>query len=216
MLYDFCVIVLVPTLLLRLVLLEQLRPLLLVGLAGLLADGQLGEHLDHRHETRQHDKVDEADLALCNVRHGAVVQGVHLELVHFLQVALSEELHEEQVAPQTAQLPLFSRVADVRKMEHELNEKFFVLAINLIKVEVAIDIRDGLHLAQLDEMLRHVRRQHRLNDDVPAALEILAIHVDGPVARLVFGHEREGSGQMVILQHADIVVPHRNLIIHID
>ena len=95
MFYDLCVIVLVATLLLRLVLLEQLRPLLFVALAGLLADGQLGEHLDHRHETRQHDKVDEPDLALRDVSHGAVVQGVHLELVHFLQVSLREELHEE-------------------------------------------------------------------------------------------------------------------------
>lgn len=101
-------------------------------------------------------------------------------------------------------------------MEHKLDEKFLVLAIDLIKVEVAIDIRDGFDLAQLHKMLRHVRRQHRLNDDVPAALEILAVHIDGPIARLVFGHERESCRQMVILQHADIVVPHRYLIIHID
>lgn len=40
--------------------------------------------------------------------------------------------------------------------------------------------------------------------------------MDGPVAGLVLGHEGEGGREMVVLQHADIVVSHCNLIIHVD
>ena len=209
-------IILVPALFFHLILFEELGPLFFICLAGFLADGKLGEHFDHRHETRQHDKVDKADLALGNVRGCSIVKRVNLEFVHLFEVTLREELNEKEVAPKTAQFPLFGRVRNVCKVEHKLNEELLILAIDFVEVEITVDIGDSLNLTKFDEMLGHVRGEDRLDDDVPAALEILAVHIDGPIARLIFRHERESSRQVVILKHADIVVPHGNLIIHID
>ena len=137
--------------------------------------------------------------------------------MNLLEVALSEELHEEQVAPQHAQLPLLCRVRDVSQMEHELNEKLFVLALDIAKVEVAtIAVYYGFDLAKFDEMLGHVCREHGLDDYMAAPLKVFTRHVDCPVAGLDVGHEREGCRQMMIFQHAAVVVPHCNLIIHVD
>ena len=136
--------------------------------------------------------------------------------MHLLEITLCEELHKEEVAPEAAQFPLLCRVRDVCKVEHKLNEELLILAINFVEVEITVYISYGLHLAQLDEMLSHVRREHRLNDHVSTSFEIVAVHVDRPIARLILGHETEGSRQVMVLQHADIIMPNCNLIIHVD
>ena len=101
-------------------------------------------------------------------------------------------------------------------MEHELNEELFVLGLHFVEVELTIDVSERFDLAKLNEMLCHVSSQHCLNDNMSASLKVLSRHMDGPVAGLVLGHEGEGGGEMVVLEHADIVVSHCNLIIHVD
>ena len=101
-------------------------------------------------------------------------------------------------------------------MEHELNEKLLVLAVNFVEVELAFDVGHRPDLAKFVKMLGHVGGEHRLDNNMAAAREVFTGHVDGPVAVLVLGHERESCGQMMIFEHAYIVVPHGDLIIHID
>jgi len=58
-------------------------------------------------------------------------------------------------------------------MEHKLNEELFVLAFDIVKVEVtSITIYYGFDLTKFDEMLGHVCGKHSLDDYVTAPLEV--------------------------------------------
>ena len=103
----------VSILLLCLVLVEHARPVLLVILELGLQVGQIGEDFADGDEARFYYEVDEADLALRHVRGRPVVELADGELVRLLQVALLEELHEDEVGPEAAQMPGFGRVGDV-------------------------------------------------------------------------------------------------------
>ena len=101
-------------------------------------------------------------------------------------------------------------------MEHELDEEFFVLAVDFVEIELTIDISDCLDLTELAEVLGHVRGQDSLDDDMAASLEVLVRHVDCPIAGFILCHECKCCRQMMVLQHTDIVVSHGNLVIHVD
>ena len=73
-------------------------------------------------------------------------------------------------------------------MEHELNKDLLILGISRIKIFVS---HSGGNLTQLSEMLRHVSFQDSLDNDVPRSLEVIFVHIDGPVACTVFFHNLE-------------------------
>ena len=87
---------------LLLVLIKALGPLSLVVIQILLQVGQLGEHFDDGCEGWLHDEVDKSDLALGDVCRLSIVELAHIEAELFLHITLSEELDEEQVAPELA------------------------------------------------------------------------------------------------------------------
>lgn len=67
--------------------------------------GQLGEDFNHGDVGRLDDEVDKSNLALRNVRRLSVVELTYFEAELFLHVTLGEELDEEQVAPELAEVP---------------------------------------------------------------------------------------------------------------
>ena len=157
---------------------------------------QQGEHLHDLRVGRLDDEIDEADLTLGDVGRLAVVELAHWESMNFLEVALREELNEEQIAPEAAQSPRLRRVRDVGQMEHELDEEFFVFALH--GVEVVVDEATAQR-AQLNEVLRHVRRQHRLDYHMSHALELVTRHLRCPVTLRVILHQLKRGCQVVIL-----------------
>ena len=203
----------VPVLLLLLILLKQARPHVLVRVQVQDQAVQVRECFYHLGVGRLDDEVDETDLTLCNVCRLSLEELADLESVLLLEIALHEELNKKQVRPQAAQVPRLRWVRDVCQMEHELDEEFFVLRIS----RVEIFVRDArADLAQLLEVLCHVCRQHSLDYDVASALVVLLGHVDRPVTLGVPLHDLERCSQVVVLQHAHIVVPDRLFIIHVD
>ena len=150
--------------------------------------GQVRENFNHLCEGRFHDEVDKAQLGLCDICRVPVEKLTDGELVHFFEVALCEELNEKQVGPQTAQFPGFGRVGDVGEVEHKLYEKLLVCGFLGFEVLVA---HTTTQVAELAEVFGHVRRKHRLNDNVACALEISAGHVASPVIRGVRSHQLE-------------------------
>ena len=74
-------------------------PLLSVLLGVGLELFDLGHDLAHNREERSQDKVDEAWLTLANLRGLSIAEEGHGEAFLLLDVALVEELVEEQVGP---------------------------------------------------------------------------------------------------------------------
>lgn len=65
-------------------------------------------------------------------------------------------------------------------------------------------------------MLCHVSLKNSLYNDMANAFEISTSHFDLPVAALILSHELEGRGQVMVLQHAYIIMPNCYLIICSD
>lgn len=174
---------------------------------------QVGEDFDDSREARLDDEVDEADLTLGDVRRLSVVELADGELVLLLQVALLEKLNEDEVGPQAAQVPRLRRVRDVGQVEHEADEELLIFGTHRVEVIVS---HPTVQVTQLRKVLRHVSCKYCLNDHLPDSLEVSARHAHLPVAILVARHQLERCRQMVILEHAHIVVPHRNLVVHVN
>ena len=75
---------------------------------------QVREYLNDCDKGRFDYEIDEANLTLCNVCCSPVVELTYGELVRLLKVSLCEELHEDQIRPELAQVPRLRRVRDVR------------------------------------------------------------------------------------------------------
>ena len=73
---------------------EYRVPLFFVGVQDFFKVGQVRENFNHLSEGRFHDEVDKAQLGLCDICRAPVEKLTDGELVHFLEVALSEELLE--------------------------------------------------------------------------------------------------------------------------
>lgn len=65
---------------------------------------QVGEDLADGDVTRFYDKIDETDLALGDIGSCAVVELSHREVMLFFEIALLEELNENEIGPKTAQI----------------------------------------------------------------------------------------------------------------
>ena len=65
-------------------------------------------------------------------------------------------------------------------------------------------------------MFSHVCGENSLDDHVSSALEVRSTHLDCPITMHVFTHQLERGCQVMVLQHAYVVVPHSYLIIHHD
>ena len=151
---------------------------------------QIWEDCDHLCEGRLDNEVDETDLALRNISCLSVEELTDREAMHLLKVSLREEFNKEKVAPETAQFPWFCWIGYVCQVEHELDQQFFVLGLLWIEFFVH---DSAAQVAQLNEVLGHVRGEHCLNDYVSDALEAVSVHVDGPVARLLFALSHQGK-----------------------
>ena len=73
-------------------------------------------------------------------------------------------------------------------MEHETDEQFFVFRFCRVKLFIP---HPTIQVAELSEVLRHVRRQHCLYDDLAYALEVSSRHLLLPVATRVLRHQLE-------------------------
>ena len=173
---------------LGLVLVKHSCPVRLIILKLLLKVCQLREDFAYCDETRLDDEVYEADLTLGNVCSHAVEELTDGELMLLFQVALLEELHEDEISPELAEVPGLRRVRYVGQVEHETDEQFFVLRLRRVKLLVP---HPTVQVAQLCEVLRHVRRQNCLDDHLAYALEVSSRHFLLPVATLVFCHQLE-------------------------
>ena len=205
------VCIFIAILLFRLVFVKHARPVRFVVFELRLQEDQIGEDFTDRYETRFYYKIDEADLAFGHVGGRPVIELADGELVGFFEVALLEELNEDEIGPEAAQVPGFGRVGDVRQVEREFDKQLFVFDLDWIKVFVS---HSAVQVAQLGEVLAHVGRQHSLNDDLAHALKVSSVHLLLPAAALIFRHQLEGGSQVMVLQHTVIIVPHRNLIVH--
>ena len=173
---------------LHLILVEHTCPVRLIILKLLLEVRQFREDFAYCDETWLDDEVYEADLTLGNVCSDAIEELTDGELVLLFQIALLEELHEDEISPELAEVPGLCRVRYVGQVEHETDEQFFVLRFRRVKLLVP---HPTVQVAQLGEVLRHVRRQHCLNDHLAHALEVSTRHFLLPVATLVFRHQLE-------------------------
>ena len=171
-----------------LILVEMTCPVRLIILKLLLEVCQLREDFAYCDETWLDDEVYEADLTLGNVCSHAIEELTDGELMLLFQVTLLEELHEDQISPELAEVPGLCRVRYVGQVEHETDEQFFVLRFCRVKLLVP---HPTVQVAQLGEVLRHVRRQHCLNDHLAYTLEVSSRHFLLPVATLVFRHQLE-------------------------
>ena len=154
---------------LRLVLVKHSCPVRFIILKLLLKVCQLREDFAYCDETRLDDEVYEADLTLGNVCSHAVKELTDGELMLLFQVALLEELHEDEISPELAEVPGLRRVRYVGQVEHETDEQFFVLRLRRVKLLVP---HSTVQVAQLREVLCHVRRQNCLDDHLAYALEV--------------------------------------------
>ena len=161
---------------------------------------QIWEDCNHLCEGRLDNKVNETDLALRNISCLSVEELTDREAMHLLKVSLREEFNKEKVAPKTTQFPWFCWIGNVCQVEHKLDQQFFVLGLLWIEFFVH---DPAAQVAQLNEVLGHVRGKDSLDDYVSDALEAVSIHVDGPVTRLLFtlGHQGKRLCQMVVLKH---------------
>ncbi len=132
----------------------------------------------HLIEGRLDNEVNESDLTLSNVSRLSIEELADFETVHLFKVSLCEELYKEQVTPEPAELPRLGRIRNVCQVEHELDEELFVLG--LLWVELLIHDSTA-QVAQLYEVLRHVRSEDRLDYYVPYSFEAFSVHVDCPV-----------------------------------
>ena len=171
-----------------LILVEMTCPVRLIILKLLLEVCQLREDFAYCDETWLDDEVYEADLTLGNVCSHAIEELTDGELMLLFQVTLLEELDEDQISPELAEVPGLCRVRYVGQVEHETDEQFFVLRFCRVKLLVP---HPTVQVAQLGEVLRHVRRQHCLNDHLAYTLEVSSRHFLLPVATLVFRHQLE-------------------------
>ena len=178
----------VSILLLSLILVKLTCPMRLIILQLLLKICQLREDFAYCNEAWLDDEVYEADLTLGNVCSHAIEELTDRELVLLFQVALLEELYEDEIGPELAEGPGLRRVRYVRQVEHETDKQFFVLRFRRIELLVP---HPTVQVAQLGEVLRHVRRQHCLNDHLAYTLEVSTRHFLLPVATLVFRHQLE-------------------------
>ena len=154
---------------LRLILVEHTCPVCLIILELLLEVRQLREDFAYCDETWLYDEVYEADLTLGNVCSDAIEELTDGELVLLFQIALLEELHEDEISPELAEVPGLCRVRYVGQVEHETDEQFFVLRLRRVKLLVP---HPTVQVAQLREVLCHVRRQNCLDDHLAYALEV--------------------------------------------
>ena len=173
---------------LGLVLIKATRPVRLIILKLLLKMCQLGEDFAYCDEARLDDEVYETDLTLGNVCSHAIEELTDGELVLLLQIALLEEFHEDEIGPELAEVPGLRRIRDVRQVEHETDEQFFVFRFRRVKLFIP---HPTIQVAELSEVLRHVRRQHCLYDDLAYALEVSSRHLLLPVATRVLRHQLE-------------------------
>jgi len=66
---------------------------------------------------------------------------------------LGEEFNEEQVTPEPTQFERLSGVRNVRQMEHEFDQKLFVLGVLWIEIFIA---HSAAQMSKFNEMLTHV------------------------------------------------------------
>lgn len=115
--------------------------------------GQRREHLNYSLVGWLDDEVDKADLTLRYVRGAPIEELTDIKVVHLFEIALLKELDEEKVAPETTKFEWLRRVRDVSQVEHELDEQFFVLALDRIELVI---LDTTAQLTQFHEVLRHV------------------------------------------------------------
>ena len=83
-----------------------------------------------------HDKIDETDLTFRDISRNSVAELLYWKSVYFFEIALSEELNEEQICPVAAQTEVFGWVRNVGQVKHELYEKFLVFRIACIEIVI--------------------------------------------------------------------------------
>ena len=140
---------------------------------------QICEKLRDLGEARLDDEVDKANLTLGDVRRPPIIELTHRELMHLLEVALGEELDEEEIGPEAAQVPWLCRIRNVRQVEHELDEDILACQLGRVQVFVLHARRD---ITQLGKVLGHVSSEHCLDYKAPDALVLFLAHVNSPVA----------------------------------
>ena len=65
---------------------------------------------------------------------------------------------------------------------------------------------DTVELVDVDEVLRHLRGEHEVDDGLPDQLEGVAVEALENVDAVVGERELEGQGRVVVLQDRDVVV----------
>lgn len=166
---------------------------------------QSGAHFDQLLERGSHDKVDEAQLRFGHVGRVSVAELGHLKFVDLLQVALSEELKEQQINPNFVSPKYFRRVWDIAEVKEKVEEHKFVFFVGQGKRGSCQIV---LYLGQAPEMETHIRCQYKINHKPSDPREVVLCHLTSPIiARLQ--HQLKWRRDMVVFQNGNVIVSNR-------
>jgi hypothetical protein len=125
-----------------------------------------------------HDEVDKAQLGFGHVGRVPVAELGHLKFVDLLQVALSEELKEQQVDPNFVGLKYFCGVWDIAEVEEKVEDHEFVFFVGQSK---SGSCQIVLYLGQAPEMETHIRGQYKINHKLSNPRKVVLCHLASPI-----------------------------------
>mmetsp|Transcript_8594 Transcript_8594/g.22094 ORF Transcript_8594/g.22094 Transcript_8594/m.22094 type:complete len:598 (-) Transcript_8594:1-1794(-) len=163
------------------------------------------------------DVLYEADLRARELHRVAVAHRRHRHAQAFLLLALREELLLEALNPHVRQSGRLRGRRDVGRVEHHHLQRGPRGEVGAPGVGVGADLlREVLEVAHLREVLRHVRAQHHLDHLLPDPGVHLGAEAGEEVGVLLAAEQPEGLRDVVVLQHAPVVVGQRELVPRVD
>eukprot|EP00162_Nutomonas_longa_P013649 comp21651_c0_seq2/m.47931 comp21651_c0_seq2/g.47931 ORF comp21651_c0_seq2/g.47931 comp21651_c0_seq2/m.47931 type:complete len:310 (+) comp21651_c0_seq2:157-1086(+) len=151
---------------------------------------------------RAHQKVDEANLELGNIRTEAVHKGTDGQIELALLVALDVCFLEEPVGPLVHECTLLCWIVDVGALDHTFEQE---RPIVLVAAVVRARLDHVLELRHDRKVLLEIGCQHALDHDAAQLHIVLGRHALERIGVWVLGlHERKGH--MVVLQRRPVIV----------
>lgn len=156
------------------------------------------QHSRSHTERRIDNDIDKPNLALRDIDSAPVHEVTNRRAFRSLQIALVEELHEQQVNPLLAHLPGLCRVRYISQMEQHKHGQVFVHALGHVEV---VRSCPRFELRTLGEVLGHVGREDATNHQGTGTLEVVLLEFVQYVEFSVRMHYCEGGSNVVIFKH---------------
>uniref|UniRef100_A0A182QNQ4 Uncharacterized protein n=1 Tax=Anopheles farauti TaxID=69004 RepID=A0A182QNQ4_9DIPT len=161
------------------------------------------EHVRAHGHARFDDKFDKPNLRLGDERVVPVAQRAERQTELPLEVALPEELLQQQHRPLVMDVPALGRVRDITTVQHERQRLRLVHLRFGQRQQVA-------HVLQLLKVEGHVGREHHVDDERAQLAVLVARQVLQHVAVVLLEHA-ERRTDVVVLEHGPVVVEHRGV-----